>query len=100
MDLQGKVPSFHPRRSPRIIERKYQQQRDAELQRRREKRDSMTEVEKKMLLEKRRNAYRIRKAKIGCGNTAEISNQGNDVDNETTTFLQLIGCGDGVICCF
>ncbi|KAI3878693.1 hypothetical protein MKX03_032505 [Papaver bracteatum] len=35
----------------------------------------MTEVEKQMLLEKHRNAYRIRKAKIGCGNTAEISNQ-------------------------
>ncbi|RZC70169.1 hypothetical protein C5167_033322 [Papaver somniferum] len=48
--LQGKVPGFHPCRSPRIIE---QQQRDAHLERCRVHctiiRDSMTEVDKEAL---------------------------------------------------
>ncbi|XP_026408190.1 uncharacterized protein LOC113303374 isoform X2 [Papaver somniferum] len=69
------------RRSPRIIARQSQQQRDVELQRSREKRDSVTEVEKQTLREKRHNAYLIRKAKIGCGNTAETSNQGLPVSD-------------------
>ncbi|KAI3856594.1 hypothetical protein MKW92_048221, partial [Papaver armeniacum] len=65
------VSSFHPCRSPRFVER------DAHLQLRRAtyvvKRDSMTEEEKQVLLEKRRNA--IGKTKIGCNNTAETSDQ-------------------------
>ncbi|RZC52279.1 hypothetical protein C5167_020702 [Papaver somniferum] len=69
------------RRSPRIIARQSQQQRDAELQWLSEKRDSMTEVEKQTLREKYHNAYLIRKAKIRCGNTAETSNQGLPVSD-------------------
>ncbi|KAI3837625.1 hypothetical protein MKX03_029750, partial [Papaver bracteatum] len=77
--LQGNVADFHPRQSPRIID---QQQRDilssfhlhAHLERRcvhyTVLRDSMTEVEKEAILEKRRNTYRIRKKKRNeCGNT-------------------------------
>ncbi|KAI3921687.1 hypothetical protein MKW92_049176, partial [Papaver armeniacum] len=81
--LQGNVSSFHPRRSPRFV------QRDAHLQLLRVtyvvKRDSMTEEEKQVLLEKRRNAYRIGKTKIGCNNTAETSDQGNALVSGSTT---------------
>ncbi|RZC62008.1 hypothetical protein C5167_023792 [Papaver somniferum] len=80
------LSGFHLRRSPRLIE---QQQRDAHLERRcvhyTVLRDSMTEVEKEAVLEKRRNAYRIQKTRNECGNTAEISEQLSITSSGSTT---------------
>ncbi|KAI3859128.1 hypothetical protein MKX03_023055 [Papaver bracteatum] len=74
--LQDIASGSHPRRSPRILElarlrelekdsETQSQQRDAHLQKRRLlyrlKHDSMTEVERKALLEKHHSAYRNRK---------------------------------------
>ncbi|KAI3901679.1 hypothetical protein MKW98_021843 [Papaver atlanticum] len=59
----------------------------------------MTEVERKVLLEKHRSAYRNRKSRIGCGHTAETREQlptttqfrpqDPEVGTSTTTTLQV-----------